>query len=83
MLLHRINPQQNEFRFYLLIVGPSLLDPYAVLRLWGRLGGHQRGMVTPCASSEEAQKLARRLARRRLRRGYTVVCGEIPGEEAS
>ena len=73
VLLHRINVQKNEARFYLVSVGPSLLDAYAVMRVWGRIGGHQRSMVSPCASMEEAQTLADRLVRRRIKRGYWVV----------
>ena len=73
VLLHRINVEKNELRFYLVSVRPSLLDPYAVLRMWGRLGGQQRSMVSPCASAEEAEILAERLVRRRLRRGYCIV----------
>jgi predicted DNA-binding WGR domain protein len=85
VLLHRVNLEKNEARFYLLIVGSSLLDPHAVLRTWGRLGGHQRSMVSPCASAEEAQILAERLVRRRLRRGYCVVnpTPQVPDEEKS
>jgi predicted DNA-binding WGR domain protein len=73
VLFHRIHPEKNEARFYLLLVQSSLLDEYAVLRVWGRLGGPQRQMATPCASAEEAQILARRLIRLRLRHGYQVV----------
>ncbi len=73
VLLHRVNREKNEWRFYLVGVGPSLLDAYSVLRIWGRIGGHQRSMVSPCASMEEAQTLADRLVRRRVRRGYWVV----------
>jgi predicted DNA-binding WGR domain protein len=72
-LFHRVNLEKNEQRYYYLEVGPSLLDEHAVLRVWGRIGGHQRGMVTPCASDEEAQTLAWRLVRVRLRHGYRVV----------
>jgi predicted DNA-binding WGR domain protein len=43
MLLHRINPSQNEFRFYLVVTSPSLFDPYAVIRVWGRMGGPPAG----------------------------------------
>ncbi len=78
VLLHRINVQKNEARFYLVSVGPSLLDSHAVMRTWGRIGGHQRSMVSPCASAEEAQTLADRLVRRRVRRGYWVVS---PGDK--
>ena len=73
VLLHRVDPVLNEARFYWLQVGPSLLDDHAVLRIWGRIGGAQRSLVTPCPSAEAAQKLARRLLRRRLRRGYQIV----------
>ena len=77
VLLHRIRPERDEKRFYFIAIGPALFDPLAVIRVWGRIGGHQRGMVTPCASPAEAQALATRLVRLRLRRGYQVVQGEI------
>ncbi len=73
VLLHRVNPERNESRFYLVQVGPSLLDRYAVLRIWGRIGGHQHHLVTPCASPEAAAQLADRLVQRRLKRGYQIV----------
>lgn len=73
MLLHRINPEKNEARFYLVEAGTSLLDPYVVWRLWGRIGGAQRGMITPCPSPEVAEKLAARLVQRKMRRGYVLV----------
>jgi len=73
----RVNPEKNEKRFYYLRVGRSLLDEHAVIRIWGRIGGHQRLRVTPCASAEEAQALARRLARLRLRHGYRLEAGEV------
>ncbi len=63
ILLHRINPEKNEARFYLVEVGPSMLDLYAVIRLWGRIGGPQRLLITPCRSAEEAEALAGKLVR--------------------
>ncbi len=74
-LLHRINPEKNEFRYYQLSVGPSLLDEWAVTRYWGRIGGRQRGLITPCASDTEAEALAGRLLRKRLRHGYRIIKG--------
>lgn len=76
VLLHRIRPEQNERRFYFIAIGPALFDPLAVVRIWGRIGGHQRALVTPCASTADAQTLAARLVRRRLRHGYHLVQGE-------
>lgn len=75
-LLHRIDPQKNQARFYLVEAGPSLFDAYAVVRLWGRIGGAQRGMITPCVSAEEMEKLAERLVQKKIKRGYKPVESE-------
>ena len=77
-LLHRINHERNERRFYAVQVGPSLFDEHAVLRLWGRIGGYQRQMVTPCPSPDDAQVLARQLIQRRLQHGYQILKGGKP-----
>ncbi len=77
-LMHRINPERNERRFYAVQVGPSLFDEHAVLRLWGRIGGYQRQMVTPCQSPDDAQALARQLIQRRLQHGYQILKGGEP-----
>jgi predicted DNA-binding WGR domain protein len=76
VLLHRIRPERDEKRFYFIAIGPALFDPLAVIRVWGRIGGHQRALLTPCASTADAQTLAVRLVRRRLRHGYHLVQGE-------
>jgi predicted DNA-binding WGR domain protein len=72
-LLHRINPEQNERRYYLVFTGPALLEKHAVTRFWGRIGGQQRGMVTPCDSAAVAEELARRLVGKRVKRGYKLI----------
>lgn len=77
-LFHRLDPARNVARFYLITTGPALFDPYAVTRFWGRIGGQQRHLVSPCGSANEALSLASRLARRRLKRGYRLVQGELP-----
>ena len=80
-LLYRINPEQNERRYYLVFTGPALLEPHAVTRFWGRIGGQQRGMVTPCQSDEEAEQLARQLVGKRVKRGYKLIeATHGPGE---
>ncbi|MBE7474269.1 MAG: WGR domain-containing protein [Anaerolineales bacterium] len=80
MLLHRINPERNEARFYLVIVAPTLLDPIAVWRVWGRIGGAQRSKIDPCGSAAEAEKLAEAMIRRKIKRGYRVA-GEPDEQE--
>lgn len=72
-LLHRVNPDRNEARFYAVMVGPSLGNPLSVMRFWGRIGGWQRALITPCATKTEARKLAGRLVASKLKKGYKVV----------
>jgi predicted DNA-binding WGR domain protein len=79
-LFHRIDPARNEARSYYVLVGPALLDRHAVVRVWGRIGGQQRMMVTPCQTDAKARSLATKLIRLRLKRGYTPVWNEISGE---
>lgn len=62
-LLHRINRAKNEARFYLIEVGADLFTPWTVKRVWGRLGGAQQQKITPCASEDEARRIAARLVR--------------------
>jgi len=73
VLLWRVNPGKNEHRFYVVQVGPSLFDAYAVLRVWGRIGGQQRHTVIPCQSQEEANRLADSLVQLRIRHGYSAA----------
>ena len=72
-LLHRINPAKNEYRFYLVMTGPALFDEHAVIRFWGRIGGHQHHMVSPCPTADDAARLAARLVQRRLKHGYKII----------
>jgi hypothetical protein len=61
--LHRIDPAQNVARFYVVWVGPSLIDAIAVIRFWGRIGG---------------TSWSRPARRRRMRRGYEIVTSTPP-----
>ena len=77
ILLYRLNPDQNEKRFYWIQISPSLLDPWAVIRIWGRIGESQRILVTPCADEHAAIALGQRLLKKRLNRGYTIQKGSL------
>lgn len=72
-LLHRLTPERNEKRFYAVMTGPSLLDPYTVIRFWGRIDGRQRMLIRAMPSPEKADKLAARLVDRRLKSGYQII----------
>ncbi len=62
--LHRIDPERNMHRFYLLTVQPTLFGGVSVIRNWGRIGSSgrpwsrrlKRKMMLPlpcCVSSGE------------------------------
>jgi len=77
-ILARIDPDRNVWRYYRVEVGPCLIGPWAVHRVWGRLGQRRSGfLVNLCASQVEAGALAERLVRRKLKRGYIIIEQEL------
>ena len=69
--------EANKQRFYYLAWQPTLLDAGAVVRIWGRKGGHQRHLSPqPFASLENAWPLLRSIIKTRLRHGYRVALPE-------
>jgi predicted DNA-binding WGR domain protein len=71
--LVRINETRHMRRWYSVSVGPTLLEPHAVLVGWGRLGSWDRWRALPAGSREEAEARAERLVRGKLRKGYKEV----------
>ena len=73
VLFERVNPAEDEARFYYLAWLPTLLG-WAVVRVWGRRGGAQR-VVTPAPfeTLEAAWPTIRKHVKARLRHGYRVV----------
>ena len=75
-IFHRIDPEDNELRFYYIAIQPSLLDmpgQWSVLRIYGRVGGAQHEMAPMQFDSWEAAKaFAIRLIQARIRRHYVV-----------
>jgi predicted DNA-binding WGR domain protein len=73
-LLHRLNPEKNEARYYRVDVGPCVIADHAVHRVWGRIGRRRSGfMINPCTNEAEAQGLAGRLVAVKVKRGYTII----------
>lgn len=72
-LLHLINPEKNQKRFYLVMTGPTIFEPFAVTRWWGRIDGHSQEMITPCTSEAEAQEVAKKLVEKKIKKGYIPV----------
>jgi predicted DNA-binding WGR domain protein len=69
--LIRVDPGQHMDRRYSVSVQPTLLDPVAVVCVWGsRRSGYQRLQVHPTATPDEALKLAEKILQRKMQRGY-------------
>jgi predicted DNA-binding WGR domain protein len=77
VLFEAVDREKNKHRFYFLGWQRTLLDARAVVRIWGRKGGHQRHLSPqPFASLEEAWPLMRSIIRARLRHKYRIVLPE-------
>ena len=76
-IFHRVDPEENELRFYYVAIQPSLLDTagqWSVLRFYGRFDGAQHEMAPMQFNDwETAKAFATRLIRTRVRRGYTML----------
>jgi predicted DNA-binding WGR domain protein len=69
--LIRIDPDKHMDRRYSVAVQPTLLDPVAVVCVWGSRRGHyQRLRLLPAALVAEAESLAEQIVQAKIRRGY-------------
>lgn len=69
--LVRIQPEKRCWRWYSIRLQATLLEPLAVVCGWGSLRSrYARWRIIPCADRTEAERLAQRLLRSKLRRGY-------------
>jgi predicted DNA-binding WGR domain protein len=69
--LIRVDPDKHMDRRYSVAVQPTLLDSVAVICVWGsRRSSYQRMRVQPTSTQEEAQQVAAKIIRAKMRRGY-------------
>lgn len=69
--LIRVDLEKHMDRRYSIIIQPTLLDPVAVICVWGsRRSSYQRIQVHPAATREDAQKVAEKIVRAKIQRGY-------------
>ena len=69
-----INPEENRYRFYVILWTQTLWGSWAVVRRWGRIGADQtHELVHECANLDHALWVAANQIERRLRRGYKLV----------
>jgi predicted DNA-binding WGR domain protein len=71
MILHRTDPARNRYRWYSVEASPTLLDGWAVVCGWGRIGGnYARWRSIPADSQEQAKAMAAKIIQKKIRRGY-------------
>lgn len=77
--LERREPAFNRLRFYNIVVTPTLLGGWALVREWGRIG--QPGTVREMGFETEATAIeaALKIRRNKERRGYRAIGGAGEG----
>ena len=68
--LEQRRPDLNRQRFYAVAVEQDLFGDWRVLRRWGRIGTHGRGLCDVFATRGAADAAALHLIRTKTRRGY-------------
>lgn len=72
--LTKIDPERNMKRYYRVMVQPSILGEWCLVRAYGRIGRSERVMPpVVCVDEAAAVTAAERLAARKKRRGYVEI----------
>jgi len=81
VLLSRINPEANCFRFYEIAIEPNLFGDHALVIHWGRIGKRGNTRIASTGELDLIETKARRLERQKVRRGYTLVAQSAEGRQ--
>lgn len=68
--LTKIDPAENEARFYVLDVQPTLFGEWALVKEWGRIGSEGEQRMTWFDEEREAYDALSQEIKKRWRRGY-------------
>ena len=70
--LEKIDPASNCYRYYDISLESDLFAETALVVRWGRIGRAGRMRIAGSGNRREAQKMATRILRRRLKHGYAL-----------
>lgn len=80
LVLHKVDLEECQARYYALVWQPALTGGWVVERTWGRLSSRSRQQKAELAADvERAEEIAARHLRRRLQHGYRAVTGDRAG----
>ncbi|MDQ2694580.1 MAG: WGR domain-containing protein [Pseudomonadota bacterium] len=68
--LEKRDPARRQWRFYRIVVCPTLFGPWAMVREWGRIGSPGTVRETWHDSEEEALEAGERFLKQKTKRGY-------------
>jgi predicted DNA-binding WGR domain protein len=77
--LERIDATRNMWRYYDLMLQPTLFGEISVVRSWGRIGAPGRYKTMTFSNLGEATRALKRLEAVKRRRGYSDDPGHDPG----
>ncbi|MBU2709060.1 MULTISPECIES: WGR domain-containing protein [Zooshikella] len=73
ILMHKINAETNENKYYSLHIQPDLFGHWSLMRYFGRIGKNGQLKVDSFESEEEARELYDKLEASKKARGYFEV----------
>lgn len=71
-VLHKIRPEENQYRFYSLRVAPTLFGEWSLFREWGRIGNGGTVKIDPFKEESEAFLKMGKLIKEKVKRGYII-----------
>jgi predicted DNA-binding WGR domain protein len=71
--LRNIDPAENRWRFYSVVIARALFGYWSITREWCRIGSPGGIAVESFASEEEARRSQQQTIRLRTRHGYSLV----------
>lgn len=74
VVLHRVDPDENMHRYYVVMVQKSLFGEISVVTMWGSLEtGAQQRQVFSAETHPLAIQHAEKIVETKLRRGYWLI----------
>jgi len=73
VILYRVDPHRNMFRYYCLDVQPDLFGNECLVREWGRIGHGGQIRAIPYSTITEARKALEKHRAAKEKKGYVIA----------
>ncbi len=73
IMLYKIDPARNLFRYYSLSIQPNLFGSWSLIKGWGRISCLGRMQVELCEDLEDVAKVFERKFAEKVKRGYIYI----------